>query len=269
MAKERADRGVLAGGLPYNRIGSGPVVVALQGLMFESRWLSGTEARFMLGPYRRLAETHALFVVNRRPRLPRGSSLSDMAADYTAMIRVEFESPVDVIGISSGGSIAFHLAAEHPDVVRRLVIQDCGCRLTERGREWQREAARLAEAGRWRDVSRLMMGAIWPDNAFGRSVAWLLSPLMAMGAPKDPSDLVTLVEAEDRLDFCGRLGEIKAPTLVACGELDPFSGADLARETAAGIPNGRAVVYEGRRHGLRGPEFARDLADFLAADEVT
>jgi pimeloyl-ACP methyl ester carboxylesterase len=254
---------MLAGGLPFNRIGSGPAVVALQGLMFENRALSGFEARFMLGPYRPLAERRSFYVVNRRPGLPAGSTLGDMAADYAAMIGEEFEPPVDVVGISSGGSIAFYLAAEHPEVVRRLVIQDCGCRLTENGRAWQREAARLAEAGDWRGVSRLMMGAVWPDDPLGRTMAWLFSPLMAMSAPDDPSDMIALIEAEDAHDFTSRLPEIAAPTLVACGELDPFSGAALAQETAAGIPDGRAIVYAGRRHGIRGKAFERDLVEFL------
>lgn len=266
MAGTRIESGTLAGGLPFNRIGEGPPIVALQGLTFENRALSSFEARFMLGPYRPLAEHRSLYVVNRRPGRPVGTTLSEMAADYAAMIRAEFEPPVDIIGISSGGSIAFYLAAEHPDVVRRLVIQDCGCRLSEDGRAWGREVIRLAEANRWREVSRLMMATIWPDNAFGHAVARLFSPLMAMSAPDDPTDMITLLEAEDRHDFTAHLGEIEAPTLVACGELDPFSGAKLARETAAGITNGRSIVYAGRRHGVRGAEFERDLVGYLVGN---
>ena len=51
-----------------------------------------------------------------------GYTFNDMAADYAAMIREEFGGPMDVIGVSTGGSIVQHLAADHPDVVRRLVI---------------------------------------------------------------------------------------------------------------------------------------------------
>ncbi len=45
-----------------------------------------------------------------------------------------------------------------------------------------------------------------------------------------------------------------------------FSGADVARETAAGLPHGRAVVYKGRRHGVRGVAFERDLRMFLGEE---
>jgi pimeloyl-ACP methyl ester carboxylesterase len=260
---EQGRTGVLTGGLPFDRIGSGPPVVVLQGLTLESRSLSRFEAWFALRPYRSLARSRSVYVVNRRPGLARGTSLGRMAADYAEMVRAEFTPPVDVIGLSSGGSIAFHLAAEHPYVVGRLVISDCACRQTERARAWGREVVRLAEAGDWRAIGESMIREVQPDNTFGRTMARVFAPLMAMAAPTDATDIITLLEAEDGLDFTPRLGEIEAPTLVTCGELDPFSGPDLARETAAGIPAGRAIVYEGRRHGIRGKDFQQDLADFL------
>ncbi len=50
------------------------------------------------------------------------------------------------------------------------------------------------------------------------------------------------------------------------GELDPFCGAELAQETAAGILGGRAVVYPGLRHGVRGAVVDRDLQEFLGRE---
>ena len=94
-------------------------------------------------------------------------------------------------------------------------------------------------------------------------MARLFSPLMARSAPADPTDMITLLEAEDGHDFTPRLEEVTAPMLVACGELDPFCGRELAEETAAGMPGGRALVYERQRHGLRGDRYAQDLAGFM------
>ena len=42
--------------------------------------------------------------------------------ELPAFYRSLFGWPVDVIGVSTGCSIVQHLAADHPDVVRRLVI---------------------------------------------------------------------------------------------------------------------------------------------------
>ena len=87
MAGSQQARGELTGGLPYNAIGSGPPVLVLQGLTFENRALEGMELRFGLGPFRALAEHRRVYLVNRRPGMARDTSLSEMAADYAALLR--------------------------------------------------------------------------------------------------------------------------------------------------------------------------------------
>jgi pimeloyl-ACP methyl ester carboxylesterase len=267
MARAAAS-GFLTGGLPFNAIGSGPPVIVLQGLTFENRALSGMDLRFSVSPYRALAKHRRVHIVNRRPGMARGTSLSEMASDYAAAIEADFEPPVDVIGNSTGSSIAFYLAAEHAQLVRRLVIQDGAPRLTEAAREFSETVGRYAEAGDWGAVSRIFIGMVQPDNLLGRVAARLFAPLLARSAPVDPTDMLAILEAEERHDFTPRLGEITAPTLVLSGELDPFCGEALARETAAGIPGARAIVYAGQAHGVRGPELERDLVDFLVGGQV-
>jgi pimeloyl-ACP methyl ester carboxylesterase len=263
MAGAGEPTGVLSGGLPFNAIGEGAAVMVLQGLTFENRALSRMETRFGLAPYRALAQHRRVSVVNRRPGMSRGTSLSAMAADYATAIEIDFEPPIDVIGLSSGGAIAFHLAAEHPQLVRRLVLQDCGPRLTEAGLDFARSVGALAEAGEWRRVSLAFLELVQPDDMLGRAAAWLFAPLMARNAPTDATDMLVLLEAQERLDFTPRLGEIEAPTLVLSGELDPFCGAAMAQEMAAALPHGRAIVFPGRRHGVRGRQVQQDLVDFL------
>lgn len=267
MVRLNEARGELTGGLPYNAIGAGPPVLVLQGLTFENRALKGFETRFGLGPFRQLARHRRVFVVNRRPGMARGTTLSEMAADYAAVIEADFQPPVDVIGLSSGGTIAFYLAAEHPRLVRRLVLEDAGPRLTAAGQAFAATVGPLAEAGRWREVSQVFMGLVQAENALGRAMGRLFAPLMARGAPSDADEMLALLEAEAAHDFTPLLGEIEAPTLVLSGELDPFCGAAMAYETAAAIPDGRAIVYAEQRHGVRGRQVQRDLVDFLV-DEV-
>ena len=54
--------------------------------------------------------------------------------------------------------------------------------------------------------------------------------------------------AEDAFDAEPDLGRITAPTLVIGGADDPFYSVDLFERTAAGIPDGRAVVVPGKSH---------------------
>ena len=130
MTSSQPAAGHFRSGLPYNRLGHGPrPLVVVQGLTFENKPQPGM-ATWM---YRFLGKDYTVFSVLRRPGLPQGYTLADMAGDYAAMIREEFGGPVDVIGISTGGSIVQPLAADHPDVVRRLVIHSSAYTAERRG----------------------------------------------------------------------------------------------------------------------------------------
>lgn len=94
MGESWADRGVLAGGLPFNRIGDGHPVVVLQGLTFENRALSGLEVRFTMAPYRRLARARTVYVVNRRSGMAQGTSLRTTSRRDWARSRHRRSSPV-------------------------------------------------------------------------------------------------------------------------------------------------------------------------------
>lgn len=82
-------------------------------------------------PYGFLERAYTLYAVLRKPGLPQGATLKDMANDYAALIRQEFGGPVDVIGVSTSGSIALQFAADHPDLLRRLVIHSSAYTLGE------------------------------------------------------------------------------------------------------------------------------------------
>ena len=114
-----------------------------------------------------------------------------------------------------------------------------------------------------------MIRFVLPRQGFKRLAYMPMAALGAflmgtLGAPKDPSDLVTVIEAEDKHAFKNRLLEIKAPTLVIAGDRDPFYSESLFRETAAGIPNARLVLYTGVGHPAGGKRFGRDVRAFLA-----
>jgi len=89
---------------------------------------------------------------------------------------------------------------------------------------------------------------------------------IVLGAPSDPSDFLTTLEADLGHDTTGRLAEISAPTLILGGSEDPFYSEGLLRETAEGIPNAILRVYEGVGHGVpkeRKRQYENDVLAFL------
>ena len=86
---------------------------------------------------------------------------------------------------------------------------------------------------------------------------------MSLSAPKDPSDLLVTIEAEDQFNFKDHLDQISAPTLVAAGTQDPFYTPTLFRETAEVIPDARLILYDGMGHPASGKQFDQDVLAFL------
>ncbi|WP_170037450.1 alpha/beta fold hydrolase [Georgenia soli] len=227
----------------------------------------GAARAFEVRRYRALAERCTVVVLRRRRGLPAGTSMADLAADHARALRQRFDAPVDVVGISTGGSVALQLAADHPDVVRRLVIWASACRLSDRGRAVQRAEAghlragrhRLAQASSARAVAATSVGA-----AAMAALTWILSRRLP---PVDVDDLVRTIESEDAFDATAHLARIGAPTLVVGGGRDAFYGAELFRRTAEGVRGARLLLLPRAGHGVTvsSRTARRAILSFLAA----
>ena len=261
MKKSQSITGYFRNGLPFNRVGHGPrTLVIFQGLVFENKPLPRHMAWVYSMYDKYLEEDYTTYIVLRKPGLPDGYSLKNMSDDYAAMIKEEFGGPVDVIGISTGGSIAHHFAADHPDQVRKLIIHSSAYTLSDATKRVQLQVRDLASQRRWPEAYAAMVSL----TRYPKPVIWIGSFLAGMlAAPDDPSDLVVTIEAEDKFNFKSRLAQITAPTLVVAGDEDPFYTEALFRETAEGIPNARLILYKGMGHPASGKQFRRDVLMFL------
>jgi pimeloyl-ACP methyl ester carboxylesterase len=210
-----------------------------------------------------LTHAYRIYIVSRRPGLPPGYSLRDMADDYATMIKNDLGGAADVIGVSTGGGIAQYLAIDHPDLVRRLVLVMTGSRLTEEARQLQREVAELARKGNRRAAYALLATAIIRKGIarhFFKWFMWLMGTLMI---PGDPSDGIVEIEADDRYDLGGQLDKIRANTLVIGGQEDFFYAIG---DTAGRIPNAKLVLYPNLGHNamfVRSRQFGEEIRAFL------
>ena len=264
MAKLKVETGYFQNGLPYVRFGSGSRnLVIFGGLDFDHKPPSGLQLRMTTSGFQRLAEDFTVYMVSRKSHLPEGYSMKDMADDYAVMIKEEFGGAVGIMGISTGGSIAQHFAADHPDLVRCLVLAMTGYSLSEGGKELQRRVGNLAHQRKWRTAYSTLVTGVYPRGIKKHMFKLLMWLLGAFGAPADPSDGLIEIEAEDKHNFKERLPEIKMPTLVIGGEEDFFYPI---RETAKGIPNAKLVLYEGFGHNTmfdNKRQFNEDVLTFL------
>jgi pimeloyl-ACP methyl ester carboxylesterase len=227
---------------------------------------AGTEwmNAWLLQPFSR---HRRVIFVNRRRGLPRGMSMAALAQEHADAIRSLGAGPVDVAGISTGGSIAQQLAADHPDVVSRLVLLCTACRLGPEGRVLQRRVAARVRRGALRQALAVMVAALVPAGR-GRlpaaALAWLAGPRLLAGGD-DLTDMATTIEAEDAFDLASCERAIEAPTLILAGSEDRFYSRELFAETARLIPGSRLRLIEGRGHVsvASHPEWTREIERFI------
>jgi pimeloyl-ACP methyl ester carboxylesterase len=236
------------GPLPALAGGEGPPLLYLGGLLPVAGVdpsLARRSAEFSVRPFR---EIRRVIYTNRRPGLPRGMTFADLAAEHAAAIVALDRGPVDVLGVSTGGSIAQQLAADHPATVRRLVLVSTGCRLSAETRRMQARVAQDVRDGKREEAFAAMaVGVAFPR---GEPLARFLAPLTAPLARHvgDLSDLATTIEAEDTFDLARCERAITAPTLIVAGARDRFYPAALLEETQRLIPGSVLLRIPRRGH---------------------
>lgn len=237
----------LAGKIPYAAVGTGEPILVFSGLwpitgVANDRLVRGATAPLAKAVGRRLV------VFNRRRDMPEGFTMEDIAAEYSDAMESEFGGPLDVLGISTGGSIAQQVAAQHPESVRRLVLMSTAARLEGEARTSQVELAAHIRAGRLRAAAALIGDDAAPRGLrrLTRGVFWMVGNWI-ITHPQEAADLATTLEAEDQFDLA-RCPQIQAPTLIVGGGRDRFYTTQQFLETAALIPQSQVHIESRSGH---------------------
>jgi pimeloyl-ACP methyl ester carboxylesterase len=258
--------GVFGETFPYLRIGSGrPPLVVLPGMVLDNRPPGSLVARSYGHGFRRLAEAYTLYVVQRRRRLP-GPDNGRIAADYVPLLSQL--GPVRLMGLSTGGSIAQHIAIDHPELVERLVLVVSGAYLSPVGRQICLRWRQLAEQEQWRRL-RGDMAAAAVDGATARRIArWVGSMSGKPPTSTDAADFIAAVDADLAHNTTSTLRGLDVPAIVIGGADDPFFPDPVLRETADAIARAELRVYPRTGHGLpkhHGKRLQDDVLAFLAS----
>ena len=171
--------GVFSNGMPYLRWGTGPKSLVFLPGGPGSPLPSPRSLRMFGRMYRPYVDAgYTVWVLARRRHLPSGHTISDMAGDVADVIRDELGGRVDaVLGLSYGGLIAQHLAAEHPDRVGSVVLIGAAGRLSDWVRDADFRLAAAAARGDRTDVGLVIAEYLVPGRRLGR-LRRLLAPLL-------------------------------------------------------------------------------------------
>lgn len=190
------------------------------------------------------------------------------ADDLAALLDKLDARKAHVVGLSMGGRFALDYAVTYPDGPRSLVIVDGVIGGWQWSREWIAAYAPIVEAGRKRDVAQ------------AKSL-WLGHPLFApaRAKPEVGPRLKQMVDDYSGWHFVnqnpekavsppavGRLGAIRAPTLVLVGERDLPDFQRMSERLERDIPGARRASIAGAGHmaNMESPDAVNKLlAGFL------
>ena len=214
--------------------------------------------------YRALAKDFRVLVLSRVEPQPENATTRDMAAHVAqALEQLQIEK-ASVVGVSMGGMIAQHLAADHPQLVEKLVLTaTCPCPnpvLEASVTTW----IHMAQQGDHRALMVDNGRRIYSDG-YLKKYGWMFPVTALFTKPRSYRRFLILAEACRTHDAQTRLAQITAPTLVIGGEQDKCLGGDGSRELAAAIKDARLKMYSRYGHGCyeEAADFWQTVADFL------
>lgn len=248
----------------YVRFGSGSnILIMLPGLGDGLTTVKGTSLPMAL-LYRAYVKDYTVYIFSHRNHLPEGSSTRDMARDLKEAMNALGIEKADLIGVSMGGMISQHFAADYPEHVQKLVLvvtcAEPNPLLTESISEWVALASRGDHTAFMDSNVRRMYSA-----AYYRKNKWLIPIMGKLTRPRSYDRFFIQADACRTHCASNRLTAIAASILVIGGEQDQVLGGDASREIAAAIPGARLKMYAQWGHGLyeEAKDFNQIILDFL------
>jgi pimeloyl-ACP methyl ester carboxylesterase len=220
----------------YRRVGDGPDVLVLHG------WGARIEA---VGP---IIDALAAQSTVYAPDLPGFGETEPPpqqpwgVADYEAWTRALISAlglrRPSIVGHSRGATIAIKLAADHPDLVDKLVLVDAAGIKPTRTWRYRRRVAK-AKLAKYASRSLGAPGRRWRERVIERNAsedykrAGLMRPTLVRLVNEDITELLPLV---------------KASTLLIWGDRDRSTPLSDGQTMERLIPDAGLVVFEGAGH---------------------
>jgi aminoacrylate hydrolase len=188
----------------------------------------------------------------RTTHAPDGYTTEQLAADVAALVEHLDVGPVHVIGSSTGGAVGQYLSLNNPDLVRSLTMSGSFARFDDYMKlEIKVRRQLLVEANRDLLFSCYACFLFSPTftRANGDTVrAWVDRLAAIPDSPEERDIAIKRIDMLSNHDALSRLGEIKQPVLVICGDHDAAAPPQMSEEMVRAIPGAKLVVLEEAGH---------------------
>jgi pimeloyl-ACP methyl ester carboxylesterase len=222
-----------------------PTIVLIPGLTCDATfWAHQREALSALGTV----------VV---PRLHDLDSIVAMAE--TVLIRTS--GPLDLVGHSMGGRVAFEVVRLAPERVRSLAVLDTGVHPADDAEIASRQVRLdLADEGGMEALAADWVPAmVHPDRRRDPGLIQAITEMVtSYSVAQYRGQINALLRRPDAREM---LASIRVPTLVACGRADEWSPLEQHRQIAGAIPGAGLEVIERAGHmvAMEQPESTTEI----------
>ncbi len=244
----------------------GRSVVILPGLSDGLATVKG-KALLLAPPYRSFFEDFTVYMFSRKDAMPDGYSIRDMAEDQAKAMRTLSLGRCSVLGVSEGGMIAQLLAADHADLVDKLILAVTAPSANGLIRE---NVSRWIAFAERRDHRSLMINTAEKSYspAYLRKYRRIYPVIGLVGRPRNYKRFLVNAKAVLEFDAADDLKRILCPTLVIGGEADRIVGAGASLELHCGIPGSELFLYRGLGHAAyeEAKDFNRRVFEFFISD---
>ena len=226
----------------------GKNLVVLPGLSDGLATVKG-KALLLAAPYRRFFGQYKVYMFSRKNNMPAGYTIRQMAEDQALAMQTLGIDKAAVLGVSQGGMIAQYLAADHPEIVEKLILAVTAPYANDVIKDtvsaWIEMAQRDDHLSLMTDTAEKMYSKAYLDK--NRKVLSLTAKLTK---PKSYERFFR--NADAILDFDAReaLSKISCPTLILAGGDDHTVGTEAAQALHAAIAGSELYIYEGLGHGV-------------------
>nr|WP_314568275.1 alpha/beta fold hydrolase [uncultured Pseudomonas sp.] len=233
-------------GTSYLATGQGQPVVLIHGVgLNKEMW--GGQVVGLATHYRVI--TYDMLGHGASPRPAAGTPLLGYADQLLELLEHLQLPQATVIGFSMGGLVARAFALHYPDRLKSLVVLNSVFNRSPEQRAGVIErTAQAAEHGP--DANAEAALSRWFSREYQAANPAQIAALRQTLAGNDPQGYLTTYELFATQDMyrADDLKGLRAPTLVATGELDPGSTPEMARQLADRIPGATVAVLAEQRH---------------------
>jgi aminoacrylate hydrolase len=178
-----------------------------------------------------------------------GYTIAQLAADMASLLAHLELGPTHLVGSSTGGAVAQVMALDHASVVRSATMSSSFARAESfLRREFALRRKLVAEADQHTVYSAYALFLFSPEYASrnpDKVAAWVDR---AASFPADREIALKRIDMIMAHDVLARLGAVRRPTLVVCGDSDFCTPLFLSEEIARAIPGAELAVLPGGGH---------------------